>query len=119
MAFKTNPNKLKKGRLVDMSKTALIKTVRTLQRRETTLLNKIARLEGGQADRLLDNLAVAVEVGYRAGEKGVDNLEMTLAKWHSTGKLEAPTSPRPLMPETDEHDAYKHHAARFFPWEPK
>lgn len=46
MAFKQSPNK--KARLQDLNKTALIKTVKTLQRRETTLLNKIAKLERAQ-----------------------------------------------------------------------
>lgn len=79
MAFKKKA--VVNARLDQMSKAELIKTVKTLRTREKALLNQVTKLEGGQADRLLNNLAPAVEFGYRAGEKGVDNLEMTLRKW--------------------------------------
>lgn len=43
MGFKPNPNK--KVRLDELSKAALIKTVKALQRRETKLLNEVERLK--------------------------------------------------------------------------
>lgn len=102
VAFKQDPNK--KARLADLNKTVLIKTVRTLQRRETKLLNEIAKLEHqvnapeAEIDAVpsLDTVADvrshlgAVEFGYRAGEKGADNLEMTLHRWaHPIGDADA------------------------------
>lgn len=52
MAFKQDPNK--RARLEDLSKAVLIKTVRTLQRRETKLLNQVAKLEGAALDSALE-----------------------------------------------------------------
>lgn len=78
MAFKQNPDK--KPRWEELSKAALIKTVRTLSARQTKLLNQIAKLERRPAPGAALDVA-AVEFGYRAGEKGADNLEMTLARW--------------------------------------
>lgn len=49
MAFKQNPNK--KPRWEELSKTALIKTVKTLSARQTRLLNQIAKLEKVAAER--------------------------------------------------------------------
>lgn len=93
MAFKQNPDK--KPRWDELSKAALIKTVKTLSARQTKLLNQIVKLEdqvnlleaeidtAPSLDTKADTAASlpAVEFGYRAGEKGVDNLEMTLHKW--------------------------------------
>lgn len=61
MGFKPNPNK--KARLEDLSKAALIKTVRTLQRRETKLLNQVTKLVErlGEAQRLIASVAIGVD----------------------------------------------------------
>lgn len=83
MAFKQNPDK--KPRWEELSKAALIKTVKTLGARQTKLLNQIAKLERVTTAvaplHPASNELSAVEFGYRAGEKGADNLEMTLARW--------------------------------------
>lgn len=92
MAPKTKP--VVNARLDQLSKAELIRTVKTLRGREKKLLVQVTELQGqlaseglkltnaqgGQADRLIDNLQPAVEFGYRGGEQGW-NLERTLQEW--------------------------------------
>lgn len=135
MAFKQNPNK--KPRWEELSKTALIKTVKTLNTRQTKLLNQIVKLEtqllalqsrpaGVSAldtESDVRSHLYAVEFGYRAGEKGEWNLEMTLHKWHhpivtpiDVAKIDRRQS---VVPTGTQLDDMLEHAAPAFPWEQK
>lgn len=133
MAFKQKPDK--KARLEDLNKTTLIKTIKTLQRRETKLLNQVAALTKAQ-DTLAGATAVAglaaverwaepvelsaVGFGYLAGEKGEWNLEMTLLQWGRHGRhFEAvrSTPTTDALSSTALDDALEVAPRGRFPWE--
>lgn len=116
MAFKPDPDK--KPRWEELSKAALIKTVKTLSTRQTKLLNQVAKLEREvdaleaeikepdtaqpqPRDRTAEHLC-AVEFGYRAAAAG-DSMDDTLNKWRNPGCVE----PIERLP----------HDGRKFPWE--
>lgn len=88
MAFKAKP--VVNARLDQLSKKELIRTVKTLRGREKKLLDQVTGLQGAQITNQPVNERAAVEFGYRAGEKGVWNLEMTLHKWDCLGTLPVP-----------------------------